>query len=233
MTVLFECDFEDNKLDKFYVSNNGIHRCYVTSDLAHSGRRCAATWVTPVSWLGANAGVRLSYMAHKDTPPDIPDNLPDTATYSAWYYLQRPYKTNWSVIMQWKQIRPTTFERDPTLLIALIGDGTQMAIKISSKVGDDGQYRLGAGVDLAMGPMFVPIGKWFELKTTYTWSWQTTGSVTSYLDGELLWDIRDIRTEFDRPFISHPRQVVWGNYAEYTWPSSLGVYIDDVKIEVE
>jgi hypothetical protein len=231
MTVLFETDFEGGRFEEFdHIACNGQFRLYTNTQIVRTGSRAAALWVTP-AWFAPEPGVRLDWINNNGCAPDDPKNLPDTAVYSGWYYLLRYYETEWCVIMQWKQVHEDSFVRDPTLLIPFIGAGGKMTLALDSKVGDDGQYTATQGHRLASSDIALPIREWFELKTLYTWAKGPQGRVTSYLNGTLLWDVQGIRTEFDRPFSAHPRQIVWSNYTGASRPSSLGVYIDSVMVE--
>jgi hypothetical protein len=235
MPVIFNCDFEDGTFNEFdIVSNNGLYRCYTQGEIVHSGKRAAATWVAPFYLFGkliSNAGIRLSWMNRDGCAADDPKNLPDHAFYSAWYYLTQPYATNWTAVMQWKQVSETTYERDPVVLLSLVGNGRDMYLIMDTKVGDDRQYKLGKGKSLGIHPTPIPIAQWFQLKTEYVWDRGKDGSIRVWIDDAIVFDVQGICTEFDRSFSGHPRQFVVGNYAEYSKPNSLGIYIDDVTVE--
>lgn len=231
MNLIFSTDFEDGTFNAFdTTASSGIASKEIQSQIVHSGTKAAKLTIKPV-WYSKEPGMRLGWVNRDGAASDNPENLPNIATYAAWYYLPTYVKTTWNNLMQWKGRKPDG-SREPILSVRLLGENNLMTLNLRHRVAADGTY-IENGPVIASSPLPVPVAEWFEIVTYYEYSKMPTGRITSWLNNQLLWDVSGIATEFSYAFYEYPRQVAWNNYAGNVNPSPYSLYIDDVRVWTE
>ena len=234
MNTLFETGFEDG--DRYFdnVAVSGYGKWAYSTHCVHGGTQSAKLTIQPM-WFAASPGVRLVFFNGAATTEDNPENLPTDAWYSAWYYL--PYvETDWLNIMQWKQARQTsetTQTRDPVAFVKLEGKGGKMWLSLQHRIGPDGEYLPGSNPLMERPDVEVPIKEWFNLTTFFRWDKGQGGLIYTTLNEQPMWYVDGIQTEYDKPFISYPREVTFNNYAAAVKPNPYSLYVDDVKVWTE
>jgi hypothetical protein len=205
------------------------------STRAHTGRYGAALCVLGANGLVVPTAVRLTYNARGRAQPDDPNNLPDEAYYSAYYYLPQTIVTEWWNLMQWKRS-------------ALLSDGNQtrrmtyslsgayaqgnLYLTLRSRVNEQGQF-VEPGKILAVAPQPLPIGSWVQLECFYRWAKTPTGRITCWQNGTQLWDIENVITEFDTEYRSYPRQWTVNNEIGLSSPTNHVVFVDDFAVRTQ
>lgn len=228
MNVLFECGFETGNFSELDgIAPSGLTHYSVQSQIVHSGLYAAKLTILPF-WFLPHPGVRLEWMNKRWTALDSEANLPNRAYYSAWYYLPSYVETPWLNLMQWKGWTPKN-ERAPILSVRLLGENAQMTLNLRHRVDSQGAY-------VENGPVFaanttpVPVGEWFEITTLYEYHQLPLGHVTTWLNGQKMWDVAGIQTEFSYPWHAYPRQWTVNNYAGSTKPAPYSLYVDDLRV---
>jgi hypothetical protein len=238
--ILWQADFETGDLTQvsadaggtISISGQGDNK--IATSPTHSGQYSVALTVYNADGINEHPGVRLTRWGILGTPKQ----LPDSAYYSAWYYLPTYVKPDpyWNVY-QWKQRRQNpdgTRPTDPTYTINLDdqADGT-LKYRLQAKVEPDGSY-LASGRRVAVAAGAVPLNRWIHLECLYVWSRTTTGRVTCWQDGVQIWDIQDVQTEFSDAL--HPDSIApkrsWtvNNYVDKSDPQTHTLYVDDMVI---
>lgn len=223
MNILFEDNFDTGDFSRWHVSPSGLVQYKVQSQIVHSGTRAAKLTIQPL-WLwgiplGATPGVRLAYHTY----------LPDSAYYSAWYYLPSHVRTSWLNLMQWKQRQVAGGPTYVTAFVRLQGDASVMQLSLSYKIGASGENDP-AGHELAGNVMPVPVGEWFEIRTYYRWSKSATGRMAAWLNDVLMWDVNSVQTQYAWPDVAAGRQWAVNNYAADVNPNPCALYVDDCKV---
>lgn len=233
MTVIFEADFEGGDFSEFdSVAASGLVEYRVQKGIFHSGSKAAKLTVYPLPGL-PRPGVRLTWANKRGASPDASENLPRSATYSAWYYLPKPITTNSINIMQWKQavvVKEDQQSSDPVWNVQLRTVDGVLRFRLRDRVDEAGQYDK-VGLTGAVATQHVPIAQWFELKTLFEWDKTPNARVISWLNGDKLWELSGVQTEIDRPFVQYPRRVTWNNYAGDVRPWPYSLFVDDVRVE--
>lgn len=232
MEILFNGDFETKNFSQFdTVAVSGKTNHFTQREIVHSGQSAAKLTIEPVWYYEDPPGVRLGWVNRKNKEANDPENLPNEAFYSAWYYLPTYVETPWNNIMQWKGWSgPET--RSPLHSVRLLGQNKEMRLTLSNRVSDEGLYVSTLPV-LATSELAVPVGEWFQLVTYYAWSKEPTGRIATFVNGEQAWDVEGIRTEFSYPFHERPRQVAWNNYAAKIGQKKYSLYVDDCVVWTE
>lgn len=231
MNTLFTCDFETgdfSQLDR--VAATHIVTAYsVQNKIVRSGRYAAKLSIMPLPFF-AHPGVRLAWHNKRNAHPETRANLPDAAYYSAWYYLPGPVETPWLNLLQWKGWLPNG-ERAPVASVRILGKDGRMTLNLRGRADVDGKF-VENGPVLAANETALPVREWFEIRTLYEWSQsEAAGHVVTYLNGQRLWDVSGIQTEFSYPFHQWPRQVTWNNYAGSVRPFSYSLVVDDLLVQ--
>jgi hypothetical protein len=238
--ILFADGFESGDFSGWdIISTSGLTEHRVQQNIVHSGRFAAKLSIYPL-WFLPDPGVRMAYHNRASNDPTNAQSLPDSAFYSAWYYLPRPVQTSWINLMQWKQpqiIKPNEQTRVPVLAVRLRGVDGSMMLSLRSRVDKEGVF-VEYGSDLAQDDQPLPVAEWFQIRTLYEWSKSANGRVATWLtldDGSErpLWDVRGIITEFDVPFLAYARQWTVNNYAGDVKPSPYALFVDDCKVWTE
>jgi polysaccharide lyase-like protein len=235
--TLFEDGFESGNFSKWdIVSSSGFPGTYnysVQKSIVHTGIYAAKLVVQPIH-IGATPGVRLGYHAESIANPTDPKNLPDLLFAEAWYFLPTYVETTWDNIMQVKQARIDGEDqtRDPVTSNRLIGKDNSLILQLKNHVDESGQY-FAEGIVLAESTVSVPIAEWFSLRWRYLWSQDLLGEATVWVNNTEMYNVSGFRSEFNRPFLSFPRQITFNNYAAQVKPSKFGLFIDDVRVWTE
>lgn len=218
-----------------HIEISGKAAAALTNKQVSSGRYAAA-----LSIANANGsqrpepGVRLAYNARGVVKPSDPKNLPDVAYYSASFYFPHIVLAEWWNIMQWKQavIVNGSQTRLPIYSIHPLYHDGGMSFFLRSRVDTKGKYQDNS-VYIAGSPKMIPLKKWVRLECMYKWSKLPDGRITCWMDGQLLWDVNNIITEFDIPYYQYPRQWTINNYAGQTWPESHVLYVDNLAVRTK
>ncbi len=236
--VLWSADHESGDLSQW--TGNELGGIWITSTAdaeittahAHSGRYAVALTIYNANGReNESPGVRLARIG---TAAD-PHSLPREAYYSVWYYFpQVVLPALWWNIFQWKRkyvLADGTASSDPvyTVNIANRPNG-RMYLYLYRHVGKDGRYNT-AGVGLeAAADIDLPVNQWVHFECDYLWSSTHTGRVACWQDGQPIWDIKNVITEYDYGQVDQPRQWTVNNYSEKTDPPTQTIYIDDAMI---
>ncbi len=215
------------------VSISGDAEARVTEEVAHSGRFANALTIRNADGGSPSPGVRMAVEKVQPLPDSDPNNLPPEAFYSVYYYFPQAVDSTWWNVYQWKQayVRSDGSQtRHPvyTVNVELRSDGA-MYFKLRSKVGANGEY-VQPGSTPASSSTAIPTGTWVHLECFYRWSQQPDGRISCWQDGELLWDVSGIITEFDLPYNTRKRQWTVNNYANDTTPETHTIFVDDAAV---
>jgi hypothetical protein len=203
--------------------NSGSGSAAVTTRHAHSGKYSAALTIsTP-------GGARLA----KDALNRNNDVLPN-AYYSVWYYFpQRVNAPYWWNVFQWKRkwCRSGYCSSDPiyTVNIGNRSDGS-MYYFLYNHVGSNGTYNTSGVGRKASAPINIPLNTWVHLECYYKWSTSNDGRVSCWQNGQPLWNVTGVRTEYNYGRVSNPRQWTVNNYSDNTSPTWQTIYVDDAAI---
>lgn len=235
--VIFSADFETGNLNQWLnggqISISGATKASANTSIVYKGRYAAALTIYDANGTtNPQPGVRLAWNAAGRVLPSEAKNLPDEAYYSAHYYFPQQVATEWWNIMQWKQALKTPDggqTRIPVYFVSVIGKNNQMYLALRSKVSSQGQYTE-PGTTAAYWSKPIPIKSWVRLECLYRWSKQANGRIACWQNGTLIWDVKNIITEFEIPYKSYPRQWTINNYAGKTSPTNPLLYIDEAAI---
>jgi hypothetical protein len=216
------------------ISGNAI--VALSTKQVHAGRYSAALTIINADGLQKpEPGVRMEYNAKGAPNPTDPKNIPDVAYYSAYYYFPQNVISEWWNVMQWKQAMIESNgnqTRIPVYSIHPLYQNGNMSFYLRSRVDASGNYRDPA-VIIAGSTRAVPLKKWVLLECMYRWSKLADGQITCWMDGQLLWDVKNIITEFDIPYRQYPRQWTVNNYAGMTLPTTHVLYVDDMAVRTK
>jgi hypothetical protein len=180
-----------------------------------------------------SAGIRMKVQT---LGPD-PKNLPDDAVYSAWYYI--PFEGLRDNIFQFKQAdvdrwdnqgNPTHQTRRMLSKISLEWNGTGYDVAYRTRIRQaSGGWSSGEADELARVDTNLPINEWFHVEMRYVWGRDGTGRSTLRIDGQEIWDLRNISTEANNlTYIQEPRQWAVNHYLSQS--GTTWIYIDDAAI---
>lgn len=218
-------------VDPFYftewtrVSSSGAYTYTRDCTIARTGS-CSAR-----ATIDGSGGVRFTYQGHNldGFYPEKPDNLPDDATYSAWFYLPEVVDVSWLNLFQWKYRYDGGGTREMVWITVHDWNGqTEWRPRLTTRWQTDGTWG-GASRVLATTTRTLPVGEWFNITSRYVWS-STDGRVTTWLNGDLLWDVSGIPTEGDWPFGHYARNWAVNNYGSLNGTFTL--WIDNASVEV-
>lgn len=200
-------------------------------DVAHSGDKSAKLTVQ------GSGGIRMRVDSQSPTgqPIGAPDNLPDDGLYSAWYYFPSDAATQEnSNIFQFKQAETkadgTSQTRRLLHFVRADREGDQLRLHLRGKMDHEtGEWNAaGQTFSIAKAPVTFPFDTWVNLQVRYKWAKDRTGIIQGWLNGVKVFDVRDIVTELDVPYIGYPRQATWNHY--YSNGGTSHIYLDDVGI---
>jgi hypothetical protein len=215
------------------VAISGLAWPALSTAQTRSGRYSAALTILYANGMQRpEPGVRLGYHAHGEVARTDPKNLPDEAYYSSHYYFPSTVKAEWWNLMQWKQsmlTSPGVQTRIPVYFVSGVYLGGAMRFILRSKVSATGEFTQ-PGSTLAIAKVPIPTKSWVRLECLYRWSKEATGRIACWQNGVLLWDIKNIVTEFKVPYVDYPRQWAVNNYAGKTDPIHHVIYVDDLAV---
>lgn len=237
MNILFESGFETGDFSEWDIlSPSGLYKYDTRTDTVHSGNYAARLTIATDPYytlLGVpDSGVRLGFHNEGSVDPGDPKNLPDRATYEAWFNLPNAPHFDWLNLVQWKQASLLNEQEQTRVPVASLCATTidgQLYLQLKHFVGDDGMYREDSRI-LAVDTQPLPVGEWFPLTTTYEWSKEPLGRITVMSGARTLFDIANIRTELNVPYLSYPRQWTVNNYGD---ARRFSLYVDDCKVWTE
>ena len=212
------------------ISISGSANAEIVSDVVHTGSYAGALSVS-----SDDGGVRMVVVTTDWSPADKthPQNLPDEAFYSVWYYFPQKIDHH-SNVFQWKQAeidRPGHQTRRLLYFVRADWDSntSQFQFHLRGKVNPDGSWASSThSVDMSSAG--VPLNTWVHLECRYRWSKTGNGRITCWQDGTEIIDATGLYTELDVPYIGNPRQWTVNNYSRDTTPDSHTIYIDDAAI---
>jgi hypothetical protein len=228
--ILWSADFETGDMSQWDgLWNSGLGNAAVTTQHAHSGKYSAALTVSNVNSENVS-GTRLA----KDHL-GVNDVLPD-AYYSVWYYFPlEVIAPSWWNVFQWKSRwnRQDTSSSDPiySVNIGTRRDGS-MYYYLYDHVGSDGTYNTSGVGRKASAPINIPLNTWVHLECYYKWSTSDNGQVSCWQNGQPLWNVQGVVTEYNYGQVSNPRQWMVNNYTDNTSPSTQTFYVDDAAISI-
>jgi hypothetical protein len=203
--------------------------------MAHTGRYGNALTIYNADGNGSSPGVRMTYQGRNLTNKTDPENLPNSAYYSAWFFIPEHVsvgqQSGWN-IFQWKTGYFNGTQRTARALYwhDLDDYGNELYLELFTRVNSSGTWVSGWADNIAVSPIPVPIGQWFHLESYYKWDSTGNGRVTSWLDGVKIWDIGGLTTEFDWPYNVYKREWTVNNYARETTPTTHTLYVDDAAV---
>lgn len=232
--ILWSADMETGDISQWdhnapWRSGPGLTDYRLASTQVHTGRNSLATSID--TRIGT-AGIRWARRYIDDDTP----LLPDEAYYSVWFYLPGPFSSQWWNFMQWKRSyqRPGGASSDPVASVNFEERSGSDALyfSLNYKVGNDGGYKTPGWGTAASSPIDVPLRQWVHLECKYRWSIARTGEITCWQDGEQIWSLTGIKTEFDYIGDAFPRQFSINAYANDVTPSPYTLYLDDAAISL-
>lgn len=232
--IVWSADMETGDISQWdhnapWRSGPGLTDFRLSTTQVHGGRHSLATSID--TRIGT-AGIRW---ARRYITRDAP-LLPDEAYYSAWFYLPGPFKSQWWNFMQWKRSyqRPNGGSSDPVASVNFEERAGSDALyfALNYKVGNDGGYKTPGWGNVASSPIDVPLRQWVHLECKYRWSTVRNGEITCWQDGQQIWSLTGIKTEFDYVGDAYPRQFSVNAYASEVSPAPYTFYLDDVAISL-
>lgn len=232
--ILWTADMETGDISQWdhnapWRSGPGLTDYRISSTEVHTGRNSLATSID--TRIGT-AGIRW---ARRYIDGDTP-LLPDEAYYSVWLYLPGPFSSQWWNFMQWKRSyqRPGGGSSDPVASVNFEERSGSDALyfSLNYKVGNDGGYKTPGWGNAAASPIDIPLRQWVHLECKYRWSIVPDGEITCWQDGEEIWSLNGIKTEFDYIGDAFPRQFSVNSYANDVSPSPYTLYLDDAAISL-
>jgi hypothetical protein len=228
--TIWSADSETGDVSQWQgVSISGNGTAEASTEESHTGTysiKCTAVGL---------AGIRLR--VQDNFAPD-PENLPNSAIYSAWYYI--PFTEMLTNVFQFKQAdidRPGHQTRRLLMGVTAEWNGSAYDLRLKTRLRQDsGMWIAGTMDTLQYENVDLPIDTWFQLKMLYVWGQDLTGRMKMWLDDEVLWDMQNVSTEANNlTYIEKPRQWTANHYiSDYgndndrtTW-----LYIDDAKITI-
>jgi hypothetical protein len=151
-------------------------------------------------------------------------DFPTEAYYSAWLYLPSSYKTvsDWTVL----QIRPPP-GTDPTVTPPLLMDVSIRSLSTGDLILSIYDHRSPyLRAPTPVPPLFVPVGRWFQIEIYFRNVADGTGRFTLWLDGQQNYDLV-------RPMPASTG-VYWTvcNTSEELSPAASAIYVDDVAVSL-
>ncbi len=230
--VLWQAGHETGDISEWdesapWSSGPGSRGWRVTSVRSHTGLYSLESTIDTTA---GTAGLRWArrYM------PDGNPWLPDVAYYSVWFYLPDSMTSTWWNFMQWKRafVSDTSSGSDPVASVNLEEHSADGALffSLNYKVGDDGGYKTPGWGNIAASPIDIPLRTWVHLECKYRWSIVAEGEITCWQDGQLMWSLVGLKTEFDYTGAMWPRQWAVNAYGSNVSPSPYTLYFDDAAI---
>ena len=237
--IIWQADFETGDLSQLrdggQITISGRGKANITEEVVHSGRYAAALTIFGANGLlKPSPGVRLAWNGRDWVAKENAQNLPDEAYYSSYYYFPEVVETNWWNIMQWKQafVRGNGSQtRNPVYFVSAVYVNGANALILRSKVDQQGRYT-NPGTTAAEATIPLPTNRWVHLECYYRWSKAADGQIRCWQDGQQLWNVTGIITEFGGEFNTYPRQWTVNNYADETKPVNPTIYVDDLVISL-
>lgn len=237
--ILWQADFETGNYSQLkdggQITISGLGKATITDEFAHSGRYAAALTITGANGLQKpSPGVRLAWYGDRWVGKENAQNLPDAGYYSAYYYFPQVVQAEWWNIMQWKQafVRNNGSQsRNPVYFVSAIYANGVNTLILRSKVDAQGRFTE-PGSTAAQSGVPLPTQRWVHLECYYRWSKSADGQIRCLMDGEVLWDVQGIITEFGDAYNTYPRQWTVNNYADQTSPATQTIYVDDLMIRL-
>jgi hypothetical protein len=182
----------------------------VSTDHAHSGRYSVKL---------SNAAVS----SYEEVRLWRTDQFPQSAYYSAWYYLPRAYQTtdDWTIMQLRAPLAsdPTTISQLLDVDLRSLPDGDL----ILSVYDHRPQYLRAATPDPAV---LVPVETWFQVQAYFDYSSGTDGHFALWLNGQLLYDLA-------RPFnLSGSVYFSVCSVSQALSPADSSIYVDDAMVSL-
>lgn len=215
--------------------NSGIRSFNLSTEQARSGSHSLKTVIDTVDASGSkenSAAVRAFRWDESESYRDL--------YFSAWYFIpQHVRPTHFWNIFQFKSKvldgNRRTLTTDPIWTIN-IGNRDESGAMYTYLYHHGKYFPNGSSERYKQSRMNIPVGKWFNLEARLV---QSTGSsadgrLTVWQDGQLLWDMRNIRTQHSTHEFSRGARLrqSWSanNYSNGLRPSVATVYIDDAAV---
>ncbi|HVT06631.1 MAG TPA: heparin lyase I family protein [Polyangia bacterium] len=152
------------------------------------------------------------------------DQYPQSAFYSAWYYLPRGYQTtnDWTIMQL--RVPPTVDGGSLSQLLDVDLRSLPGGTLILSVYDHRPQYLRAATPDPAVT---VPIGRWFQVQALFDDSSGPDGRFVLWLDDQVLYDLQ-------RPF-NVPEGIVYFSVcsvSEALSPPDSAIYVDDATVSL-
>lgn len=215
--------------------NSGIRSFELSTEQARSGSHSLKTVIDTVDASGSKenkAAVRAFRWAESESYRDL--------SFSVWYYIpQHVRPTHFWNIFQFKSkvldADNKTLTTDPIWTINI--DNRNSTGAMYAYLYYHGKYfPNGSSERYEQSGMNIPVGKWFNLEAHLVQSTgrNADGRLTVWQDGELLWDMHNVRTQHGLRDISGGARVKqsWSanNYSNGLQPSVATIYLDDAAI---
>ena len=163
-------------------------------------------------------------------------SLPNDAYYSVWFSMPQAFTGDDSNIFQFKQERfgskGVLFSIQATWVA-----GSGWDLRLKGKINQDTDQWENVqkvyGHSGAQG-IYAPSTGWFHLETRYVWSKTGQGRITTWLNGQPLWDRTEMTTEVaEWPYDARPRQWTINHYVVGVTPATSTIYVDDAVVALE
>ncbi len=190
--------------------NSGVANTEASQEHAHSGSWSARL---TISVPGSSAsGTRLFRWCEAQQHPQL--------YYRVWLYFPQQYTVpNWWNVFQWKS-KVSESVNDPFFILNVDNrqDGTMYFYL----------YDWQQHVSHSQAVMNIPVGQWTQVEAFYQCAADTTGRVTVWQDGKLLFDVSNVRTRYGNG------DCEWSvnNYSNALVPADATVYADDAAISM-
>lgn len=150
------------------------------------------------------------------------------AYYSVWYYVPKAYETasTWTIL----RFRASAPDVPGSEILSL--DLNLRSLKNGSLVLSVVEHRQAyLASPLALPTPIVPVGQWFQIEARFRSRSDETGGLKLWLDGRLVYDIKDRVTGQGDFVYFNPCNYVSAQPPTLT-PSELTIYIDDVMVSL-
>lgn len=220
--VLWSADFESGSTAQWYAPSTRASGAYgggeftsgaayseVSESYAHSGRWSLAMTINA---LPPESAVRMFRWREPQNHTKL--------YYSVWYYFPQHYRvTRYWNVFQWKSKRPNGVV-DPFFVLN-VGNPTPGAMSFTLV-----DWQKQAKFDQAVTD--VPVGRWFKVEAMYTCAGDSTGHVTFWQDGAMLFNLANVQTRY----VDGDCQWSVDNYSDGLSPVPATIYIDDAAISL-
>jgi hypothetical protein len=214
-SYLWSAGMESGNLNEWSVNdcggefNSGVSNSEASRKVANTGSWAAHMTITTPSI--PTSGTRLFRWCEPQNNPRL--------YYSTWFYFPARYSvTNFWNIFQWKS---KTSSRNDPFFVVNVGNRPDGSMYLYMY---DWQNRASHGQQAVN----LPVGQWVQIEAYYQCAADSTGHVTVWQDGALLFDVPNVPTRY----ADGDCQWSVDNYSDGIGPKTASLYIDDAAISL-